>query len=174
VDADGRPSGRYVLLKGVDQRGFVFYTNVDSRKARALAANPYGLAVFLLAALDKAGSGSKAQVERVTDAEADSYFSDTAARVTDRRVGLRAKRVLESSTVLDERVRGDSPAIWRRRCLAPAVLVRLPRDTDRRLSSGRATRRDCTGVSGSIGRRAMDTVALYPIPSQPAAIASFL
>ena len=37
VDADGRPSGRYVLLKGVDARGFVFYTNFGSRKARTSA-----------------------------------------------------------------------------------------------------------------------------------------
>ena len=40
VDGNGRPSGRCVLLKGVDQRGFVFYTNVESRKGRALAVNP--------------------------------------------------------------------------------------------------------------------------------------
>ena len=41
VDPDGRPSARYVLLKGVDEQGFVFYTNLESRKARALDANPY-------------------------------------------------------------------------------------------------------------------------------------
>ena len=41
VDADGRPSGRYVLLKAADERGFVFYTSLGSRKARALQANPY-------------------------------------------------------------------------------------------------------------------------------------
>src|SRR5262249_58219497 len=40
VDADGRPSGRYVLLKTVDSRGFVFFTNLGSRKARALRAHP--------------------------------------------------------------------------------------------------------------------------------------
>src|SRR6478609_5174525 len=40
VSADGRPSARMVLLKGLDQRGFVFYTNYDSRKGREIAANP--------------------------------------------------------------------------------------------------------------------------------------
>ena len=46
VDPDGRPSARYVLLKGVDDRGFVFYTNMDSRKARALDAHPHAALTF--------------------------------------------------------------------------------------------------------------------------------
>jgi len=46
VDADGTPSGRTVLLKGTDPRGFVFYTNHQSRKGRALAANPRASLVF--------------------------------------------------------------------------------------------------------------------------------
>ena len=53
VDANLRPSGRWVLLKGVDQRGFVFYTNVESRKARALAANPWAALTFYWAPLEK-------------------------------------------------------------------------------------------------------------------------
>ena len=40
VDADGQPAGRFVLLKAFDDTGFVFYTNLRSRKARALAAHP--------------------------------------------------------------------------------------------------------------------------------------
>src|SRR5215510_5628467 len=47
VDPDGRPSGRYVLLKAVDRRGFVFYTNMESRKARALDANPTHRSAFI-------------------------------------------------------------------------------------------------------------------------------
>jgi pyridoxamine 5'-phosphate oxidase len=46
ADGRGRPSARTVLLKGYDERGFVFYTNYDSRKGRELAANPYASAVF--------------------------------------------------------------------------------------------------------------------------------
>lgn len=46
ADAEGRPSSRTVLLKAFDERGFVFYTNYDSRKARDLAANPYVALLF--------------------------------------------------------------------------------------------------------------------------------
>ncbi|MEU7058912.1 pyridoxamine 5'-phosphate oxidase [Streptomyces sp. NPDC046197] len=46
ADADGRPSSRTVLLKGFDDRGFVFYTNYDSRKGRDLAQNPYVSLLF--------------------------------------------------------------------------------------------------------------------------------
>ncbi len=46
---DGRPHVRTVLLKGLDARGFVFYTNLESRKARQLAENPNGCVAFCLA-----------------------------------------------------------------------------------------------------------------------------
>jgi pyridoxamine-phosphate oxidase len=73
VDADGRPSARYVLLKGVDQRGFVFYTNVESRKARAMAANPFAALTFYWPPLTQVRI--EGGVERVPDADADAYFA---------------------------------------------------------------------------------------------------
>jgi pyridoxamine 5'-phosphate oxidase len=46
VDADGRPDSRYVLLRGLDERGFWFFTNSDSAKGRAIAANPHAALTF--------------------------------------------------------------------------------------------------------------------------------
>jgi pyridoxamine 5'-phosphate oxidase len=53
VDLAGRPSARTVLLKGVDERGFVFYTNYESRKGRDLAGNPHAALTFYWAELER-------------------------------------------------------------------------------------------------------------------------
>ena len=50
---DGRPSARMLLIKGVDERGFVFYTNYESRKGQELAGNPYAALVFYWAELER-------------------------------------------------------------------------------------------------------------------------
>src|SRR6516225_6534848 len=50
---DGRPSARLVLLRGVDDRGFTFFTNYDSRKARELDANPFAALVFFWHELER-------------------------------------------------------------------------------------------------------------------------
>jgi pyridoxamine 5'-phosphate oxidase len=74
VDSEGRPSTRLVLLKGVDVRGFTFYTNMESRKARDLAANPNAALCFYWSPLDV-----QVRVEGiarpVADDEADDYFA---------------------------------------------------------------------------------------------------
>jgi pyridoxamine 5'-phosphate oxidase len=74
ADADGRPSARTVLLKGVDDRGFTLFTNLGSRKGRDAEANPRGSIVLPWIALHRQVLASGA-LERVADAEADAYFA---------------------------------------------------------------------------------------------------
>ena len=103
ADADGVPSARMVLLKDADERGFVFYTNTESRKGEELDANPRAALVFHWKSLRRqiriAGT-----VERVTDAEADAYF---ASRARGSQIGAWASeqsRPLEGRFELEKRV----------------------------------------------------------------------
>jgi len=73
ADAKGRPSGRIVLLKGVDPRGFVFYTNYDSRKGKDLAANPNAALTFLWKELERQVR-IEGKVEKVSADESDAYY----------------------------------------------------------------------------------------------------
>ena len=72
--ADGRPSVRIVLLKGRDERGFVFYTNMESRKGDELGANPHAALLFYWKQLHRQVR-IEGKVEHVTAAEADAYFA---------------------------------------------------------------------------------------------------
>ena len=74
VDADGLPNARMVLLKGVDERGFVFYTNIESQKGRELDARPQAALVFHWKSLNRQVR-VRGTVEPVTAAEADAYFA---------------------------------------------------------------------------------------------------
>jgi len=74
VDASGLPDARMVLLKGVDELGFVFYTNIDSQKGRELDVHPQACLVFHWKSLNRQVR-VRGTVERVTDAEADAYFA---------------------------------------------------------------------------------------------------
>jgi len=69
VDADGLPNARMVLLKGSDERGFVFYTNMDSQKGQELGAHPQAALVFYWKSSNRQVR-VRGSVERVTDAEA--------------------------------------------------------------------------------------------------------
>lgn len=74
ADAAGRPSVRIVLLKAFDERGFVFYTNFESRKGRELAANPRAALCFHWQALQRQVR-VEGVVAPVSDEEADAYFA---------------------------------------------------------------------------------------------------
>lgn len=74
ADADGMPDVRMVLLKGLDARGFVFYTNLESRKGHELAANPKAALAFHWKSL-KRQVRVRGLAERVSEVEADAYFA---------------------------------------------------------------------------------------------------
>lgn len=100
---DGRPSLRTVLLKGVDARGFVFYTNKGSRKGEELSANPNISLLFYWKSLHRQ-IRIEGKTEDVTDAEADAYF---ASRLRISRLGAHASmqsRPLPSRAVLEDRL----------------------------------------------------------------------
>jgi pyridoxamine 5'-phosphate oxidase len=83
VGADGRPSTRVVLIKGLDERGLVWYTNYESRKGQELAQSPWAALQFHWVELERVVR-IEGQVCRVSDAESDAYF---ASRPLDSRIG---------------------------------------------------------------------------------------
>ncbi|KTF69105.1 pyridoxamine 5'-phosphate oxidase [Sphingomonas sp. HT-1] len=96
ADAQGRPSVRMVLLKGYDERGFVFYTNRESRKAGDLAANPYVALLFHWKSLRRQ-IRIEGAIDLASDAESDAYF---ASRSRDSQLGAWAS---DQSRPLDAR-----------------------------------------------------------------------
>jgi pyridoxamine 5'-phosphate oxidase len=74
VGAEGRPAGRMVLLKSHDARGFVFFTNLGSRKGRELGAHRFAALTFHWSALERQVR-IEGPVEPVSEAEADAYFA---------------------------------------------------------------------------------------------------
>jgi pyridoxamine 5'-phosphate oxidase len=83
VGADGRPSTRVVLIKGVDERGLVWYTNYESRKGRELAQNPYAALQFHWVELERVVR-IEGRVEFASAEESDRYY---ASRPLDSRIG---------------------------------------------------------------------------------------
>lgn len=103
VGADHRPSSRVALLKDFDERGFVFYTNFESRKGRELLTHPYAALCFYWQPLEYQVR-IEGPVEPVPEAEADAYFQ---SRPRGSQVGAWASaqsRPLNSREELEERV----------------------------------------------------------------------
>jgi pyridoxamine 5'-phosphate oxidase len=93
---DGQPSARMVLLKGVDERGFVFYSNYESRKGSELSVNPRAALVFFWVQLERQVR-VEGRVERVSGEESNAYF---ASRPEGSQLGAWASR---QSAVLPDR-----------------------------------------------------------------------
>ncbi|HTJ45020.1 MAG TPA: pyridoxamine 5'-phosphate oxidase [Kofleriaceae bacterium] len=111
---DGRPSARTVLLKEIDERGFVFYTNYTSRKSLELDANPRAALLFYWLALDRQVR-IDGVVERVSAEESDAYF---ATRPLESRLGaiaspqsqvIASREELEAWVENARAVAGDAP-----------------------------------------------------------------
>ncbi len=112
---DGRPSGRVVLLKGFDDRGFTFYTNYDSHKGRELRANPFAALVFLWHAFERQVRVEGA-AEIIAAEESDTYFhsrpraSRLGAWASDQSTVIPGREVLDARQAeLEARFPGDVP-----------------------------------------------------------------
>lgn len=102
VDARGYPSARIVLIKGVDERGFVFFTNYESRKGQDLAANPHASLLFYWIELERQVR-IEGTVVKTSPEESDAYF---ASRPVGSRIGAWASeqsRIIANRAVLDAR-----------------------------------------------------------------------
>jgi pyridoxamine 5'-phosphate oxidase len=117
VDADGRPNARMVLLKGFDERGFVFYSNAESTKGHELAAAPQAALTFYWKTLQRQVR-LRGHVEAVSDAEADAYFA-TRSRMA--QIGAWAS---QQSTVLESRLAFEKAIA---RCTAKFAIGTVPR-----------------------------------------------
>jgi pyridoxamine 5'-phosphate oxidase len=128
TDADGQPSARLVLLRGIDHRGFVFFTNYNSRKGRELETNPRAALCIHWPTLDEQ-IRVEGNVMRVSAEESDAYF---AGRPRGSQLGAWASEqseVLPSRETLEQRYREierrfegrtvDRPAFWGGYRIAP-------------------------------------------------------
>ena len=101
---EGKPDARIVLLKGYDEKGFVFFTNYESRKALEMAANPFATLVFFWKELERQVRIEGA-VEKISAADSDAYFQ---LRPEGSRIGAWASpqsRVIDNREILEENVK---------------------------------------------------------------------
>ena len=128
---DGKPSGRTVLLKGVDGRGFVFYSNYESRKGRELEANPHAALVFPWLAIERQVI-VEGTVTKIAREESEAYFhsrpraSQLGAWVSQQSAIISGRALLEESMkALDQKYAGQVvplPPNWGGWRLAPETV----------------------------------------------------
>ncbi len=115
VDADGRPSSRIVLIKGTDQRGFIWYTNYASRKGQELAHNPHAALLFHWTELERQVR-IEGRVEQLSAEENDQYFhsrplgSRLGALASQQSQPIDSRAALEAQFDEAERLHGTAPA----------------------------------------------------------------
>lgn len=103
VEPDGRPTARVVLLKSFDPRGFVFFTNYESRKGRTLESNPAAALLFWWQPFDRQVR-IEGTIERIDDAESDQYFSSRPRESNLSAMASPQSRVIASRAWLEQRV----------------------------------------------------------------------
>jgi pyridoxamine 5'-phosphate oxidase len=114
VDASGAPSARIVLLKGVEDGGFVFYTSYASRKGRELAARQAACLVFLWSELERQVR-IEGDVEKVSPADSDRYYASRplgarlSAWASSQSEPIASREVLEKAAAEARRRHGDTP-----------------------------------------------------------------
>lgn len=114
ADASGRPAARVVLLKGVEDGGFIFYTSYASRKARELAARRAACLVFLWSELERQVRVEGA-VERIAEPDSDRYYASRplgarlSAWASRQSEPVRSREVLEKALLEARERHGDAP-----------------------------------------------------------------
>jgi pyridoxamine 5'-phosphate oxidase len=131
VSAGGRPNGRIVLLKGVSDAGFVFYTNYESRKGKELTSQPFAAITFFYPELERQ-IRIEGMVEKVSPDVSDGYFasrprsSQIGAWVSHQSTVIEGREVLENrQRELETRFAGQAvprPPYWGGFCVVPDAI----------------------------------------------------
>jgi pyridoxamine 5'-phosphate oxidase len=114
VSAEGRPSTRVVLLKGLDERGLVWYTNYESRKGAELAVNPHAALQFFWPELERVVR-VEGVVSKLADAESDEYYrtrplgSRIGAWASPQSQVIPSRAALEATWAAEQARQGDDP-----------------------------------------------------------------